>query len=277
MSTLVEMGYGLSSRIRSSKGTTRVPATVVSQHGDEQPNEGSFSDDPDELLQNGTDAVRAAKDAQQRGAFDDAIDQLERAIAQCERVQDRSSSAELTRRAAELGTAAKTDLQAVRSSSPARAELTETLSVAESLLQTAIAAHVRGKGTVARTRYRQAMSNYDAALELLDDGEISLLEGDIKAAIDPGDVPPRDDLSTTLGLDAETAEALSAAEIATRTDSNVVDNVEKIIQEYDVDSETASKLTALAWLDPEHVRTFSDRTDIEKRYTQAEIGCEAAT
>ena len=242
----------------------------------------------EDLRADANEAVDAAVTAKRDGRLEIAIEQYAEAMelyhaAAAQLTGDVRETIEETIKQLQTDRADLQSLQAAQSS------FREALQAGEESFQRAIAAHADDEQTLARIRYRQARTQFEAALDALDDSETALLETPVDVAIETETTLATTQLDAVPGLSAEAVRALEADEITTvgdlddRTEGTTRTEtilrprpVERLETEGTIDPETATKLTALSWAHGENDYTFAEKAGITDRYHRSTIGFEAS-
>lgn len=231
--------------------------------------EPAEDDSPDTtaLLDEADQALSAARTARSSGEYARAIELFETAIsryaaAESDPTLDDDQQATVERH---LPTA-RESLEAVEQRQAAIETLTETLSEAESALQTALTAHAEGQQTLARSRYRQARSRYERALETLADADEDLLADGLAISWDTAsDSPP---------ATVDAVPALGAGETPAAAGIESQDDYENAT---DADLDALGPVyrpLATAWWESAVSTTFTDRSEIQARQAIADRGLE---
>lgn len=274
--------------------TTLVIAGVVRLY---EPTDSTVDDGPtdnepaatvEELRADGDEAVDAAVTAKQQGRPETAIEAYAEAMelyhaAAAQSTGDTREAIEETIEQLQTDRAELQSLQAAQSS------LQEALQAGEESFQRAIAAHADDERTLARIRYRQARTQFAAALEAIDDSETALLETPVDVPVETETTLATRRLDTVPGVGAEAVEALEADGITTvgdlddRTGATTGTGttprpkaVDRLETAGTVDPETATKLTALSWSRDEGSQTFGERAEITDRHQRSTVGFEAS-
>jgi len=237
----------------------------------------------DELRADANDAVDAAVTAKQEGRPETAIEEYAEAMELYHAVaaQSTGDARETIEETIEQLQADRAELQSLRD---AQSSFREALQAGEESFQRAIAAHADDEQTLARIRYRQARTQFAAALEALDDSETALLETPVDVPIGTETTLATRRLDAVPGLGAEAVRALEADGITTVGDLDFragaeatrPRTVDRLEAAGTVDAETAMKLTALSWIRDETGHTFAERADITDRHQWSTIGFEAS-
>ncbi len=215
--------------------------------------------------------------ARRRGEYETAIDAYEEAVAEFERAK-RAATADGERAAAIMGSLAETreKLADVRERQSRYDAVREPLRNAESGLETAIARHAQDQIVVARRDYRQAKTQYERALDALDESDDGVIddEGGVTVPVDAeGDHIPEKLIGWPRLSDRE-REVLSEAGLGSVTD--LKDASEEVVTEVarrdEIDEELADRLRAVRWWHGEDERTFTSRKAIERRRDHAHEG-----
>ncbi|WP_253738278.1 hypothetical protein [Halohasta salina] len=263
-------------------GGTRLYESADSTADDE-----SAVDKPDataeELRADADEAVDAAVGARRDGRTETAIEGYAEALelyhaAAAQSTGDTRESIEETIEQLQTDRAALQSMQAAQSS------FREALSTAERSFQRAVAAHADDERTLARIRYRQARTQFETALEALDDSETPLLETPVDVPVEIETTLTTRRLGAVSGLDAAAVQALEADGITTVGDLDARTGAEttrpKAVDRLEaagtVDPETATKLTALSWSHDEDSYAFTERAEITDRHQRSTIGFEAS-
>ena len=254
---------------------------------DSTADDGSADDKPtatvDELRADANEAVDAAVTAKQKGRPETAIEGYAEAMElyHAAAAQSTGDTREAIEETIEQLQADRVELQSLRD---AQSSFREALQAGEESFQRAIAAHADDEGTLARIRYRQARTQFAAALDALDDSETTLLETPVDVPIETGTTLATRRLDAVPGLDEETVRALEADGVTTIDDLDARTGpettrprtVDRLETDGAVDADTATKLTALSWSRDEDTRTFTDRAEITDRRQRSTIGFEAS-
>ena len=237
----------------------------------------------DELRADANDAVDAAVTAKQEGRPETAIEEYAEAMELYHAVaaQSTGDARETIEETIEQLQADRVELQSLWD---AQSSFRETLQAGEESFQRAIAAHADDEGTLARIRYRQARTQFAAALEALDDSETALLEAPVDVPVETETTLTTRRLDAVPGVDATAIRALEADGVTTVGDLDARPGpetprprtVERLETDGTVDADTATKLAALSWSHDEDNQTFAERTEITDRHRQSTIGFEAS-
>jgi len=237
----------------------------------------------DELRADANDAVDAAVTAKQEGRPETAIEEYAEAMELYHAVaaQSTGDARETIEETIEQLQADRVELQSLWD---AQSSFRETLQAGEESFQRAIAAHADDEGTLARIRYRQARTQFAAALEALADSETALLETPVDVPVETETTLTTRRLDAVPGVDATAIRALEADGVTTVGDLDARPGpetprprtVERLETDGTVDADTATKLAALSWSHDEDNQTFAERTEITDRHRQSTIGFEAS-
>ena len=249
--------------------------------------DGSVDDEPtataDELRADANDAVDAAVTAKQEGRPETAIEEYAEAMElyHAAAAQSTGDTREAIEETIEQLQADRVELQSLRD---AQSSFREALQAGEESFQRAIAAHADDEGTLARIRYRQARTQFAAALEALDDSETALLETPVDVPVETETTLTTRRLDAVPGVDATAIRTLGADGVTTVGDLDARTGpettrprtVERLETDGTVEADTATKLAALSWSHDEDNQTFTERTEITDRHRQSTIGFEAS-
>jgi len=237
----------------------------------------------DELRADANDAVDAAVTAKQEGRPETAIKEYAEAMELYHAVaaQSTGDARETIEETIEQLQADRVELQSLWD---AQSSFREALQAGEESFQRAIAAHADDEGTLARIRYRQARTQFAAALEALADSETALLETPVDVPVETETTLTTRRLDAVPGVDATAIRALEADGVTTVGDLDARPGpetprprtVERLETDGTVDADTATKLAALSWSHDEDNQTFAERTEITDRHRQSTIGFEAS-
>jgi len=263
-------------------GGTRLYNTMDST-ADDEPTADAPTATVEELRADADEAVDAAVEAKHDGRPETAIEGYAEAMelyhaAAAQSTGDTRTDIEETIKQLQ------TDRAALRSQQTTQSSFQETLQAGEESFQRAIAAHADDERTLARIRYRQARTQFDAALDTLDDSETALLETPVDVPVETETTLAARRLSAVPGLGAETVQTLEADGITTAGDLDTRSEagttrpkaIDRLEAAGAVDAETARKLTALSWSHDETNHTFTERADITDRHRRSTIGFEAS-
>lgn len=247
--------------VRTQRGKRRVGSLSVSHSFD-------WTADPHERAKT---AVKAARDARQRGDITEAKNLLAIAETEYEDATEMSTD-ESTDRVTTIQTVRdrKKSLTAIETH---RNEIESALSNAERSFRTAVAAHCRNERTHPRVRYRQARDSAEMALELIDESPPETLVGRMSLSVDT-DTALSETLSELVsgqnGLQ-ETLEDHGIETISTLQNASV-ETLNQIHQRHDSQPELTARLLFLAWSTDADEATGVDRSAVELRRAVAAIG-----
>jgi len=237
----------------------------------------------DELRADANDAVDAAVTAKQEVRPETAIEEYAEAMElyHAAAAQSTGDTRETIEETIEQLQADRVELQSLWD---AQSSFREALQAGEESFQRAIAAHADDEGTLARIRYRQARTQFAAALEALADSETALLETPVDVPVETETTLTTRRLDAVPGVDATAIRALEADGVTTVGDLDARPGpetprprtVERLETDGTVDADTATKLAALSWSHDEDNQTFAERTEITDRHRQSTIGFEAS-
>jgi len=237
----------------------------------------------DELQEKAAKTVDAAVEAEHDGKLETAIEGYDEAM-ELYHAAAAQSTGDTREPIEETIEQLQADRMALQSLRDAQSSFQETLQAGEESFQRAIAAHADDERTLARIRYRQARTQFDAALDALDDSETALLETPVDVPVETETTLAARRLSAVPGLGAETVQTLEADGITTAGDFDTRSEagttrpkaIDRLEAAGAVDAETARKLTALSWSHDETNHTFTERADITDRHRRSTIGFEAS-
>ena len=255
-----------------------VDSTVDDEPVDDEPTATA-----EELRADADEAVDAAVTAKQEGRHETAIEGYAEAMElyHAAAAQSTGDAREAIEETIEQLQADRVELQSLWD---AQSSFREALQAGEESFQRAIAAHADDEGTLARIRYRQARTQFAAALEALDDSETALLEAPVDVPVETETTLTTRRLDAVPGVDATAIRALEADGVTTVGDLDARPGpetprprtVERLETDGTVDADIATKLTALSWSHDEDSQTFTERAEITDRHQRSAIGFEAS-
>ncbi|SMO58902.1 outer membrane protein assembly factor BamB family protein [Halorubrum cibi] len=232
------------------------------------------------------EAANAAESAEEDGDLDAAVARYERAVRTYDDPIERLDGPDAAELAAALDDV-KAELHAVRTRRRARDTLRETLRSAEKSLREAIDAHVEGRSTLSKLRYRQARDRFGTALDAIDDADANVPSSPIEVSpageSDLADAP----LADLPGVSDGAAGALSEAGFETVADlyaanpaaddesGDLAAALDSARGQGDLEASAVSRLTALSWRSDGDTTAFGDRADVERRRDRAATGFDA--
>lgn len=263
--------------LRNGSASDTVGATTESRDTHDTGDVGTDRDvedvtsdmEPDELVEEATQAFEQGQRAKDQGEYGRAATQLEDAVEGFNQALSAVDDDQAPEIRDELE-AAKAALLSVDSPRQALDDVQELLGAAESDMENAIVAFVSDQQTVARVRFRQARDRYEQAVDLLEDEGIEQLELSVEVSTDEA-LDEVDTFDRILGVDAETIEALREAGYDMPTDLQGLP-IDELARTADVDDETAARLKVASWHTPSNQRLFTSADDVTSRLEAATLG-----
>ncbi|THE64610.1 BspA family leucine-rich repeat surface protein [Salinadaptatus halalkaliphilus] len=217
-----------------------------------------------------------AHNAKEERNYQTALDQYDRAIELCEMIvewlpADDSRGDSLQEQLPDY----RNEREAIETILADREELQELVTTAEDQLQSAITSHICGEKVAARTRYRQARTNFERALTHIDDTDDELLDPPIEIEVAPDDQTMPDQLTTVTEFSSETRETLeeegieTVAKLQERASDGQVINT---IIERDVSDDQQLLVELLGHWEGEHTRILDGKQLLQDRHSIAEEG-----
>ncbi|WP_281195920.1 PQQ-binding-like beta-propeller repeat protein [Halorubrum sp. F4] len=269
--------------------------SIDSDRAEGTPSDPGSATDPDvppdsaEAIRTGIDeATNAAENAREDGYFDAAAERYERTLRTYEDAVERLDGSDAAELAAVLDDV-RSELHAVRTCRRDRESIHETLRSAEKGFQEAIDAHLDGRSTLSKLRYRQARDRFDSALEAMDDAHTDVLSPPLEVLVEDerevagvplADLPWTSDAAAETLIEAgfETVSDLYAADPVAVDDAasgGLPDALDTLRDAGHVDASAVSRLTALSWCSAGDEIAFGERSEIERRRKQAAAGFDA--
>jgi hypothetical protein len=247
--------------VRTQRGKQRVGSLSVSHSFD-------WTADPDERANT---AVKAARDARQRGDITEAKNLFAIAETEYEHAAETSTD-ESTDRAMTVETVrdrkeSLTEIEAHRS------EIESALSNAEQSFRTAVAAHCRNERTHPRVRYRQARDSAEMALERIDESPPETLVGGLALSVD-ADTALSETLSELVSGQNALQETLEdhGIETISALQSAQTETLTQIHHRHDSHPELTGRLLLVAWSTDADEATGVDRSAVDLRRVLATVG-----
>lgn len=216
-------------------------------------------------------AATEAKKARSEGNLSTAVEYYNITIQAYEKAQIQLSDAaerdHITEQLQQL-----TDTQStIETLQQSRSEFRSQLYKAEQSFYSALRAQMQGQYTHSRTRYRQALTQYELLLSQIDTTEQDLFAYPISIEID-SEQPVADQYTDFL---EQYRDSLALLTDDDPTDIDTETLIEQAETQSIIDDKTHSKLVALGCWPEQNHRVFSSAREIEQRFDHATAGYEA--